>query len=86
MATRFPSASSTSQGEIGMAKVALPRPASVGRIPKSLEIGGPGKSSRMKRQNVSRPGDWNVLRSPIEPLTGSSIMSSIAPTVMLLLI
>ena len=41
--------------------------------PKSLEIGGPGSSPRMKRLIVSRPGRWNARRSPIDPRKRSSV-------------
>ena len=57
----------------GIAKVALPKPASVNRIPVSLEIGNAGSSRRTKRRIDSRPGLWKTRRSPIDPRTGSSV-------------
>src|SRR6516164_3173315 len=64
----------------GIVNVALPSPASVGRIPASLEMGGAGRSPRTYRLSVSRPGFWNARRSPIAPRARSSMMSPIAPT------
>ena len=58
----------------------MPKPASVSRIPVSLEIGNAGSSRRTKRRIDSRPGRWKTRRSPIDPRTGSSVMLSAAPS------
>src|SRR5215471_5454909 len=52
----------------GIVNVALPRPASVGRNPASVAMGGRGSSPRTYRLSVSRPGLWKARRSPIAPL------------------